>query len=237
MRWFPLGPGRRRADPDPARQQALLEDIRRRYGAHVRVPFPEQAAAVVPALDGDDGLAVAATVLREFADEAHAELLAQAGELYRRTGHGVAVDRRNYRPLWQAAGPELRWPLFALPGRLHPYVQVAAAATVLGDQARRYVRVADPQPPLAHLFEILDLTVAGWEYGRVPVDADAAALAGRLIATARELRAAMPEPPPLPPPVRELMRRNHTVDVREPGGHRVVGGFNPGREMRQSLLA
>ena len=42
-------------------------------------------------------------------------------------------------------------------------------------------------------------------------------------------------PSPLPSPVRELMRRNHTVDVHDAGG-RVVGGSNPGRELRQSLL-
>jgi hypothetical protein len=131
----------------------------------------------------------------------------------------------------------LRWPLFALPGGLHPYVQVVAAVTVVGAGARRAVRVTDPDPLLAHLFEVLDLTVAGWEYGRVRVDADAASLAGRLITTARELRSAMAEAPPLPPPVRELMRRNNTFDVLGLDGNSVVGAFNPGREMRESLLA
>ena len=82
-----------------------------------------------------------------------------------------------------------------------------------------------------------DLTLAGWEYARVRVDTDAAALAGGLISTARELRAAMPDPPPLPPPVRELMRRNRTVDVHDPAGDRIVGAINPGREMREALLA
>ena len=38
----------------------------------------------------------------------------------------------------------------------------------------------------------------------------------------------MPEPPPLPPPVRELMRRNNTIDVHDPTGSRVVGAYNPG---------
>jgi hypothetical protein len=69
------------------------------------------------------------------------------------------------------------------------------------------------------------------------VDADAAALAGRLITAARELRSAMAEAPPLPPPVREQMRRNNTVQVLGPDGNSVVGGFNPGKEMRESLLA
>jgi hypothetical protein len=236
MRWLRLGPGKRQVQHDPGRQQALLDDVRQRFGAQVRMPFPDQADAVARLLDGDDGLSVAAGILREFADAAHHDLLAQAFDLHRRTGQGLAVDRGNYRPLWQAAGPQLRWPLFALPGGLHPYVQVVAAVTVVGAGARRAVRVTDPDPLLAHLFEVLDLTVAGWEYGRVRVDADAATLAGRLITTARELRAAMAEAPPLPPPVRELMRRNNTVDVLGLDGTS-VGAFNPGREMRESLLA
>ncbi|WP_255521961.1 hypothetical protein [Actinoplanes aureus] len=40
----------------------------------------------------------------------------------------------------------------------------------------------------------------------------------------------MGNPPPLPTPVRELMRRNNT-------GTRPVGGLNPGKEMREALLA
>jgi hypothetical protein len=231
MRWFRRGRG---VQHDPDRQQALLHDLRQDFGAHARARFADQADAVVRLLDGDDGLLVAAEVLREFADAAHADLLAQTEELYRRTGRAFGVDRRNYRPLWRSAGPELRWPLFALPGGLHPYVQVAGAVTVVGTHARRAVRVSDPEPLLAHVFEVLDLTIAGWEYGRVLVDADAAALAERLISTAREVRAAMPEPPPLPPPVRELMRRNNTIDVRNPVGSRAA--INPGREMRESLL-
>lgn len=229
MRWFRLG--RRQVQHDPGRQEALLHDIRQRFGTHVRVGFSDQADAIVRLLDDDDGLVVAAGMLREFADAAHAELLAQAA------GRGWAVDRRNYRPLWQAAGPELRWPLFELRCGLHPYLQVTAAVAVLGGQARRAVRVADPDPQLAHVFEVLDLTLVGWEYARVRVDVDAATLADRLISTARELRAAMGDPPPLPPAVRELMRRNHTVDVYDPAGSRIVGAFNPGRSLRESLLA
>ena len=75
------------------------------------------------------------------------------------------------------------------------------------------VRRGQPALVLAHVFEVLDLTLAGWEFARVRVDADYAGLAERLISTARDLRDAMGEPPPLPPPVRELMRRNNTIDV------------------------
>ncbi|UQU67978.1 hypothetical protein COUCH_17585 [Couchioplanes caeruleus] len=237
MRWFRRGSGRRQVEHDPGRQAALLQDLRQRFGPHVQARFPDQAAAVAALLEGDDGLVVADAVLREFADAAHADLLAQAADLYRRTGHPVTVDRRNYRPLWRAAGGALRWPLFALPGGLHPYIQVSGAVTAVGGQARRTVRVLDPYPLLGHLFEVLDLTVAGWEFGLVRVDTDAAALANGLITAARDLRAAMDDPPPLPPPVRELMRRNNTVDVYDLTANRIAGGFNPGRTMREQLLA
>jgi len=130
MRWFRLGLAGRRVRHDPDRQRELLREVRERFGGHVHAPFAEQAEAVARLLDDDDGLVVAAGLLGEFADAAYADLLAQAGDLHRRTGHGPAVDRRNYRPLWQAAGARLRWSLFALPGGLHPYVQIAAAATV-----------------------------------------------------------------------------------------------------------
>ncbi|MGA5299372.1 hypothetical protein ACPCHT_05555 [Nucisporomicrobium flavum] len=236
MRWFRRGSGRQ-VEHDPGRQEALLLDIRQRFGPHVQARFDEQAAAVAGQLQGDDGLVVAAVALREVADAAHADLLAQAAELYRRTGRPVTVDRRNYRPLWKEAGSALRWPLFALPGRLHPYIQVRGAVTAVGGQSRRTVRVLDPYPLLGHLFEVLDLTIAGWEFGLVRVDADAAALATGLIGAARDVRAAMDDPPPLPPPVRELMRRNNTVDVYDLTANRVAGGFNPGRTMREQLLA
>ena len=144
MRWFRFGATRRQAQPDPDRQATLLQDVRHRFGAHVRVRFADQAGAVAALLAGDDGLSVAARILRECADDAHADLLAQAAELHRSTGHAVVVDRRNYQPLWREAGPALRWPLFALPCGFHPYVQVAAAVTVLGTHARRVVRATDP---------------------------------------------------------------------------------------------
>ena len=84
---------------------------------------------------------------------------------------------------------------------------------------------------MAHVFELLDLTTVGWEYGRVRVDVDAAALANRLILTAAQLRAAMEEPPRLPPPVRELMRRNNTVAVYDPAAGGVVGAINLGAQL------
>ena len=237
MRWFRLGLGGRQVEQDPGRQEALLHDIRQRFGPHVQGRFGDQAGAITRLLDGDDGLSVAAGVVREFADAAHLDLRAQAAGLHRHTGRGLTVDRRNYRPLWQAAGPELRWPLFGLPGGLHPYVQVAAAVTVLGAQARRAIRVADPDPLLAQVFEVLELTLVGWEFARVRVDADYGDLADRLLSAARDLRAAMGEPPPLPPPIRELMRRNTTIDVHDAITDRIIGEFNPGRTMREALLA
>lgn len=236
MRWLRLLLGRRQVQHDPGRQEALLQEVRHRFGGHVQVRYPDQVDAVTRLLAGDDGLSVAARVVREFADEAHSELLAQSFDLHRRTGHRLTVDRRNYRSLWKAAAPELRSPLFALPCGFHPYVQVAAAVTIVGARAPRFVRVTDPNPLLAHVFEVLDLTAAGWEYGRVRVDIDAASLANRLISTARQIRAAMDEPPPLPPPARELMRRNNTIDVYDPTSHQVVSAINLGAEMRPALL-
>ncbi|WP_320066071.1 hypothetical protein [Micromonospora sp. RTGN7] len=236
MRWLRLMLGGKRVQLDPGRQEALLDEVRHRFGTGGQAAIPDQVAAVIRALDGDDGLAAATRIVREVAEEAHAALLAQAFDLHRRTGRRLVVDRRNYRPLWQAAERELRWPLFALPGGFHPYVQVAAAVTVVGARASRAVQATDPGALLAHVFELFDLTVAGWEYGRVRVDTDAASLVERLISTARQLRAAMEGPPPLPPAVRELMRRNNTVDVHDPAEDRVVGAVNLGADLRSSLL-
>jgi hypothetical protein len=232
MRWFRFGQGKGQVQHDPARQQAMVREARSAFGPQTRLPFAEQDDAVVRLLDGDDGLLAAVAIVREFADTAHAELHAQATDLRQRTGQELAVNRRNYRPLWRAAEGRLRWTLFALPGGLAPYVHVAAAVAVLG----RAVQVTDPQPLLAHLFEILDLTIVGWEFGRVRVDTDGVCLVNRLIATTQQLRAAMATPPPLPPPVRELMRRNGSLDVHDPAGTRIVGTFNPGRHLRESLL-
>ena len=236
MRWFRLGQDKRQVQYDPARQQALMHEARTRFGPQSRAPFAEQSAAVAQLLDGDDGLLVAVAIVGEFADAAHAELLAQTAQLRRQTGQDLAVGRRNYRPLWRAAAGRLRWSLFALPGGLAPYVQVAAAVTVVGARARRVVQMTAPEPLLAYLFELLDLTIVGWEFGRVRVDTDAVALADRLILTTQQVRAAMATPPPLPPPVRELMRRNNSIDVCDPAGTRVVATFNPGKQLRESLL-
>ncbi|MFF5175175.1 hypothetical protein ACFY3U_21415 [Micromonospora sp. NPDC000089] len=222
---------------DPVRQQALLRDLRQHYGAQARIRFPDQAEAVARLLGGDDGLVVATMIVNEAADEAYADLRAQAHDVHRRTGRRLLVHRRNYRPLWKEAGPVLRWPLFTLPGGLHPYAQVAAAVAVVGDGASRLDRVTDPSPLLTRLFELLDLTAAGWEYGRVRVDTDAVALVERLNTTAARVLAAMDDPPRLPPPVRELMRRNNALDVHDPGHPRVVGAINLGARMREVLLA
>ncbi|WP_328459319.1 hypothetical protein OHA21_26790 [Actinoplanes sp. NBC_00393] len=230
MRWLRFGSAKRPVEHDPARQQALLAEVRQNFGAQNQASFADQAEAVAKLLAED--LPVAVVVLREFADSAYAQMYHQAANLR------LATDRTNYRPLWQSAGTHLQWPLFALPCALHPYVHVSAAASVLGGgEARQVVRVTDPEQLLAHLFEILDLTIAGWEFGRVRVDVDAATLAMRLITTARDLRAAMGNPPPLPNPVRELMRRNNSITVLDPSGTRPVGAINPGKEMRENLLA
>ncbi|WBB71255.1 hypothetical protein O7602_15955 [Micromonospora sp. WMMD1128] len=224
-------------DLDPGRQQALLRDVQRSYGAHARIRFPEQVDAISHLLSDDDGLVVAAGIVCEAADEAHADLQSQAQEVFRRTGRRLLVHRRNYRPLWKEAGPALRWPLGALPSGLHPYAQVTAAVSVIGDRAKRLDRVTDPQPFVARLFEVLDLTTAGWEFGRVRVDTDGATLVERLTVTAAQVLAAMDDPPRLPPAVRELMRRNHRIDVYDPAGPRVVGRINLGARLRETLLA
>src|SRR3954452_16583970 len=108
MRWFRLGSSKRQVQEDSGQHSALLEDLRRRFGAHVQGGFDEQAAAVRQALAADDGLVVAARIVREFADSAHADLQAQNAELGRRTGYVFDIDRGNYRPVWREAGAELR---------------------------------------------------------------------------------------------------------------------------------
>ncbi|WP_262284345.1 hypothetical protein [Micromonospora sp. MA102] len=237
MRWLRRLLGGGRVQLDPERQQTLLAEVRHRYGAHARTRFADQVDAVTRMLDGDDGLVVAARIVSEVADEAHDDLRAQAHDVHRRTGRRLLVHRRNYRPLWKEAGRALRWPLFALPCGFHPYTQVAAAVAVVGGGATRLDRVTDPTPVVTRVFELLDLTTAGWEYGRVRIDADSAALAARLISTAGQVLAAMDDPPRLPPAVRELMRRNNILDVYDPDGPRVVGRINPGATMRETLLA
>ncbi|SCL70231.1 hypothetical protein [Micromonospora peucetia] len=236
MRWLRRLLGGGRVQLDAERQQALLRDVQHRYGAHAQIRFSEQVEAVTAMLNGDDGLVAAARIVSQVADEAHADLQAQAHEIHRRTGRRLLVNRRNYRPLWAEAGQALRWPLFTLPCGFHPYAQVAAAVTVVGSQAPRLDRVADPNPLVTRVFEVLDLTTAGWEYGRVRIDTDAAALVDRLISSAGQVLAAMEDPPRLPPSVRELMRRNNTFDVHDPTGPRAVGAINLGARMRERLL-
>ncbi|WP_350934641.1 hypothetical protein [Micromonospora mangrovi] len=237
MRWLRRLLGGNPVQLDSARQQALLRELRQRYGAHAQVRFSDQVDAAARLLDGDDGLVVAVRVVSEAADEAYADLRAQAHDVQLRTGRRLVVHRRNYRPLWKEAGPALRWPLFTLPGGFHPYVQVAAAVVVVGGGASRLDKVTDPRPLVTRLFELLDLTTAGWEYGRVRVDTDAAALVERLNTTVGRVLAAMDDPPRLPPPVRELMRRNNALDVHDPSRPRVVGTINLGARMREVLLA
>src|SRR5688572_19045214 len=91
MRWF----RRKSADGpvtiDPARQEALTADVRRRFGGHVPAGAHEQAGALVGLLTGDDGTAVAVRIVHETAERAHAEVRAQAAAL------GRGIDRHNYR--------------------------------------------------------------------------------------------------------------------------------------------
>ncbi|NMO51667.1 hypothetical protein HH310_10750 [Actinoplanes sp. TBRC 11911] len=235
MRWFRSG--KRQVQQDPAQQVALLQDVRQRFGPQVQASFQDQADAVTAALAGDDGLLVACRIVAEFADAAYADLQAQNNDLGRRTGYAFELDRRNYRPVWREAGADLRWSMFTLPVRLHPYIQVSAAVAVIGGDAKRLVRATDPYPVLAQLLEILDLTIAGWEFARIRVDTDAATLAHRLIDAARDLRDAMSDEPPLPAPVREMMRSNRTVEVYATDAHQVVTMFNPGKRMREQFLA
>lgn len=235
MRWFRRGQAAA-VEQDPARQQELLAGLRQRFGGHVPGRFADQALAITAeltgGLPGDEGVAVAAAILREFADAAYADLYAQAEQLHRRTGRGFAPNRADYRPLWQAVGPELRWNLFTLPVGLQPYVHVSAATMVISAQAKRA-----PASVVPHLFEVLDLTLDGWEFARVRVDTDAASLAEGLIAAARDVLAAMSDPPSLPDPVRQWMRRRVVIKVADPETGRSVGTFDPGRTMREFLLA
>jgi hypothetical protein len=227
MRWFRFGAGKRQAEQDPGRQQEIYRQMRERFGGHVPGRFADQAAAAAALLEGDDGIVVAAVVLREYADAAYTATVAQ----------GFHTERHDYRWTWQHAGTRLRSPLSAVPGALHPYVHVVAAATVVAARAKQVIRVTAAESVLTHVLEILDLVTSGWEYGGVAPDADSASLAAGLIAAARDLRNAMPDAPPLPPGIRDQMRRNNTVDVWDPAANRIVGGFNPGRTMREALLA
>jgi hypothetical protein len=230
MRWL-RDLGKRRIPQDPVRQQELLGELRQRFGPYAPGKHADQVARATALLAGVDGVVVAATVLREFADAAYANVAAQSAAL------GLAADRRNYRPLWESAGKRLRSPLFAAPAGLHPYIQVAAAVQAVGGQPTETVRVAAPVPALNHMFEILDLTLAGWEFGRILVDVDGATLAVNLITAATAIRNELSDPPPIPQPARMQMRSNKSVHVLDPAVSRIVGQWNPGKQMRECLLA
>lgn len=191
---------------------------------------------MVQLLGGDDGLLVAVRIVRDVAEEAHAQVIAQINEINRQRRREYVLDRRGYRSLWQAAGPELGYPLFALRCAFHPYIHLGAALGVITDDARRCLQVTDPVPLLAHMLRMLDMTIAAWEFGHVLVDADAADLVGRLISATTQIRLALSEPPLLPPPIRELMRRNNTTKIYDGAGRTVIGGINVPAEMRQSFL-
>jgi len=231
MRWFRRKPADRPLAVDPARQEALVAEIRRRFGGHVQVRFHEQVDALAALFnDDDDGLAVATRIVHTTAEQAYADVAAQAA------ARGVGVDRRSYRALYRHLGPELRYRLAELPGGFHPYVHLGAALAVIRVRPERALVVTDPNWLLLHTLELLDLTVSGWEFGRVPVGTDAADLVSRLIAAAMHMRLTEDEPPALPPGIREVMRSNRTTNVYDRAGT-VVGTINVGAETRRSFLA
>ena len=78
MRWFRRKPADGPLLVDPARQEALIADIRRRFGGHVQVRFREQVDALVPLLNDDDGLTVATRIVHGTAEQAYADVQAQA---------------------------------------------------------------------------------------------------------------------------------------------------------------
>jgi hypothetical protein len=229
MRWFRRKPADRPLQVDPARQEALVADIRRRFGGHVQGRFHDQVAALAPLFNDDDGLTVATRIVHETAEQAHADVVAQAAA----RGHGV--DRRNYRALYRHMGPDLQYRLAELPSGFHPYVHLAAALAAIQVHAKRAMALTDPNWLLVHTLEILDLTVSGWEFGRIPVGADAAHLAARLISTATQMRLTEEEPPALPPGIREVMRSNRTTTIYDPAGA-VIGEINIGADTRRSFL-
>jgi len=230
MRWFRRKPADKPLLVDPVRQEALIADIRQRFGGHVRVPSHEQVAALVALFDDDDGLAVATVIVHRMAEQAHADLQAQAA------ARGLGVDRRNYRALYRQMGADLRYRLAELPGGFHPYVHLSAALTAIGTHPKRALVLTDPNWLLLHTLELLDLIVSGWEFGRVRASADAADLVGRLIAAAMQLRLTEDEPPALPPGIREVMRSNRSTGIYDRTGA-LIGSINVGEQTRRAFLA
>jgi len=229
MRWFRRKPAASPLLVDPVRQEALIADIRRRFGGHVPVGFREQADSLMRLFSDDDGLAVASRIVHATAEQAYADVQAQAAA----RGHGV--DRRNYRALYRQLGPDLQYRLAERSTGFHPHVHLAAALGAIDVDAKRAMVLTDPNWLLVHTLELLDLTVSGWEFGRVPVGADDAHLVSRLIAAATRMRLTEDEPPALPPGIREVMRSNRTVSVHDRAGT-VIGSINVGAETRRWFL-
>ncbi|MET7426454.1 hypothetical protein [Dactylosporangium sp. NPDC005555] len=221
MRWFRRKSAGRPLTVDPARQEALVADIRRRFGGHVQAGFREQAGALAGLLTDDDGLAVAGRVVHETAERAHTDL----------QRHGA--DRHNYRALFQRTG--LRYQLTDQPPGWHPFVHLPAALAAIDADVKRAMVLTDPNWLLMHTLELLDLTVSGWEFARIPVTADAADLVTRLIGAATRMRLTEDEPPALPSGIREVMRSNRAFDVHDRSGA-VLGVINVGAETRRLFL-
>jgi hypothetical protein len=130
MRWFRRGSADNEVALDPARQQALIQDIRLRFNPQAQMRFDQQAAALAPMLSAEDNaLAVAARIVRDSAEECYADVYAQVGDVSRRSGHQYAIDRRNYRALWRHFGPHLRTPMFSLPCGFHPYIHLRSPSS------------------------------------------------------------------------------------------------------------
>lgn len=230
MRWFRRAPAEKR---DTGRQDAMVQEVRGRFGPAVQLPFRAQVDTMVPLLEGDDGLLAAARILADVAREAQADVLRQVAEINRR----YALSSSTYHGLWRAGARDLRFPLFALPSGFHPYIHVPAALAVIGGSAKRCIKLTDPATVLGNMFDVVDLTSAGWEFGRILVDTDGAFLMRSLITAATKVRTAVgDEPPPLPSAIRSLMRRNNTVQVYDPAGRTVVDSINLGGEMRPAFL-
>lgn len=230
MRWFRRKPADKHLLVDPVRQEALIADVRRRFGGHVPVRFQEQVDALVPVFNDDDGLAVATVIVHRMAAEAYADVQAQAA------ARGLGVDRRTYRALYRQMGPDLKYRLAELPCGFHPYVHLGAALAAIQVHPKRAMVLTDPNWLLVHTLELLDLTVSSWEFGRIVVNTDAADLAGRLIAAAMQIRLTEDEPPALPPGIREVMRSNRTTHIYDRTGA-VIGSINLGEQTRRSFLA